>query len=96
MQIENRERYDRFMDAVKLILILWRRSGNGDLSEIAAKLDISERTVRRRFHSPETLTLGELFVWCESCGKDLSELLLAACREADRQPDAPEHSDLLA
>ena len=84
MQIEHQERYDRFMDAVKLSLILWRRSSDGDLSEIAEKLGISERTVRRRFHSPETLTLGELFAWCEVCGKDALELLQTALREADR------------
>ena len=84
MQIHDQERYDRFMDTIKLSLILWRRSGNSDFSEIAEKLGISERTVRRRFQSPETLTLGELFAWCEISGKDALALLQTAFREADR------------
>ena len=88
MQIENTERYDRFMDAVKLSFLLWRRSGAKDITEIARKLGMSERTARRRFQSPETLTLGELFAWCELYGKDPMELLQTAFTEAGRGENA--------
>ncbi len=87
MQIEETERYDRFMDTVKLHLILWRRSGRSDFPEIAEKLGISERTVRRRINSPETMTLGELFAWCELYGKDPTELLASAAQEARRNEE---------
>lgn len=84
MKIEHEERYDRFMDAVKLNFIMWRRSGRYDFSEISEKLDISERTARRRFNSPETLTLGELFAWCELYEKDPVELLQSAFAASNR------------
>lgn len=85
MKILHEERYDRFMDAVKLSFIMWRRSGKYDFSEISAKLGISERTVRRRFNAPETLTLGELFAWCELYEKDPVELLQRAFSEGKRE-----------
>ncbi len=85
MKIEDRESYDRFVDAIKLNLIMWRRSGAKDFSEISEKLDISERTVRRRYNTPGTLTLEELYAWCELYGKDPSEVLRGALLEAKRE-----------
>lgn len=84
MKIEDRESYDRFVDAIKLNLIMWRRSGAKDFSEISEKLDISERTVRRRYNTPGTLTLEELYAWCELYGKDPSEVLRGAFHDAKR------------
>ena len=77
-RINDPEQYDRFIDAVRLSLIVWRRSGNGDFSEVSRKLGISERTVRRRFNDPGTLTLQEFFAWCELYGKEPTGLLLNA------------------
>ncbi len=84
MKIEDRESYDKFVDAIKLNLIMWRRSGAKDFSEISQKLDISERTVRRRYNTPGTLTLEELYAWCELYGKDLSEVLRGAFQNAKK------------
>lgn len=78
MKIEHSEKYDRFMDAVRLSLLVWRDRGGRDFSQLCDKLDMSERTVRRRFQHPETLTLAELYAWCELYGKDPCELLLQA------------------
>ena len=85
MQIRHPQQYDRFMDTIKLTLILWRQQGTADFAQIAEKLGISERTARRRFQSPETLTLAELYAWCELCGKDPGELVQRAFREAGKE-----------
>ena len=77
-KIDHLESYDRFVDAIKLNLIMWRRNGNQDLSDISKKLAISERTVRRRFNTPGTLTLEELYAWCELYEKDPCEVLQGA------------------
>lgn len=78
MQIKNEERYDRFMDTIKLNLLVWKRAARHDYGEIAAKLETSERTARRRFKYTETITLGELFAFCELYDKDPTELLKQA------------------
>lgn len=88
MKIVYKERYDRFMDAVKLNLILWRRTEGHDLPEIAQKLGVSERTARRRIKYPETLTLGELFAWCELYGKAPTEMLRQAFSATEREDSA--------
>lgn len=85
--ILDQEQYDRFIDAVKLSLILWRRSGNGDFSEVSQKLGISERTVRRRYNDPGSLTLQEFFAWCELYGKEPTELLRQAL---EKKPESGE------
>ncbi len=85
MQIEHEERYDQFMDTVKLSLLMWRKAGKFDFAKIAEKLGSSERTVRRRFQSPETLTLEELYAWCELYDKDPVELLCVAAKEARKK-----------
>ncbi|MBQ8928448.1 MAG: hypothetical protein IJ055_09300 [Oscillospiraceae bacterium] len=83
MQIEHMQAYDRFLDAIRLQLIVWRETEHRDFEEIAEKLGISARTARRRFKHPETLTLGELYAWCELYGKDAAALLAAALSGAD-------------
>ncbi len=83
-KIDHLESYDRFVDAIKLNLIMWRRNGNQDLSDISKKLGISERTVRRRFNNPGTLTLEELYAWCELYDKDPCEVLQGAFEDAGR------------
>lgn len=85
MKIEHPEKYDRFMDAVRLSLLVWRDRGGRDFSQLCDKLDMSERTVRRRFQHPETLTLAELYAWCELYGKDPCELLLQAFEASKRE-----------
>ncbi|MBR7038449.1 MAG: hypothetical protein IKI21_04305 [Oscillospiraceae bacterium] len=84
MTINDTEKYDRFVDAVKLCLIRWRDGGIRDFAVIAKKLGISERTARRRFNTPGTLTLDELYAWCELYGKDPAAVLLQAFAEAGR------------
>ena len=83
-KINHPEQYDRFIDAVKLCLIMWRRNGASDFREIADKLGISERTARRRYNMPGTLTLQEFFAWCELYGKESSEQLLLALTEVKK------------
>ncbi len=78
MKIDNQERFDRFIDAIRLNLIVWRDKGGIGFAELCNKLEISERTLRRRYRSPETLTLEELYAWCELYGKDPCEVLLKA------------------
>lgn len=82
MQIEQLAQYDRFMDAIRLQLIVWREQQGGSFDTLCEKLDMSERTVRRRFRHPETLTLEEFFAWCELYGKDPAEILADAFRAA--------------
>ena len=48
------------------------------IKNYAAKLETSERTARRRFKYTETITLGELFAFCELYDKDPAELLKQA------------------
>lgn len=83
-KISHPEQYDCFIDAIKLSLIMWRRNGTSDFKKIADKLNISERTARRRYHMPGTLTLQEFFAWCELYGKDPSEQLLLALTKAKK------------
>ncbi len=82
MQINDQEQYDRFIDTIKLNLIVWKRSAKKDYSEIAQKLETSDRTARRRFKYPDTMTLGELFAVCELYGKDPAEVLRQAANES--------------
>ena len=84
MQIEDPERFDSFMDTIKLNLIVWKRNVRNDYSEIAQKLETSERTARRRFKHIDTMTLGELFAVCEFYGKDAAELLRQAAEAAKK------------
>ncbi len=93
MQINNSQAFDRFLDAVRLQLIVWRETGNRDFDEIAEKLGISSRTARRRFRQPESLTLGELYAWCELYGKEASTLLAQALGESMKNEETPaEHT----
>ena len=87
MQINDEERYDRFMDTVKLNLLVWKHAAKHDYSEIAAKLETFERTARRRFKYTDTITLGELFAFCELYGKDPTELLRQAAAAAARDTE---------
>ncbi len=84
MKIDDQERFDRFIDAIRLHLIVWRETGGSGFAELCDKLEISERTVRRRYRSPETLTLEELYAWCELYGKDPCEVLLRAFEAAKK------------
>lgn len=86
-RIEAQAQYEHFIDAIKLSLILWRRTGDGDFAEVARKLGISERTARRRYNMPGTLTLQEFFAWCELYGKEPAELLRNALHKSG-EPDA--------
>lgn len=86
-EIDAQARYERFIDTIRLSLILWRRSGEGDLADVARKLGISERTARRRYKSPGTLTLEEFFAWCELYGKEPNELLRNALDKKDSEPE---------
>ncbi|MDE5563518.1 MAG: hypothetical protein K2I93_00040 [Oscillospiraceae bacterium] len=86
MKFEHPERHDRFIDTIKFHLILWRRNSGKDFGEISKKLGISERTARRRFNIPGTLTLDELYAWCELYDKDPCEVLYNAFSEA-KKPD---------
>jgi hypothetical protein len=90
MQINEQDRYDRFMDTVKLNLIVWKRNARHDYSEIAQKLETSDRTARRRFKYTDTMTLGELFAICELYGKDPVELLKQASAAAAHDFDSNE------
>ncbi len=84
MKFEHPERHDRFIDTIKLQLILWRKNSGKNFDEISEKLDISERTARRRFNIPGTLTLDELYAWCELYDKDPCEVLYTAFSEAKK------------
>lgn len=87
MQIEDENAFRRFMDTIKVNLLMWRRGGEVSLEEISEKLGVSVRTVRRRCNSPEHMTLGEYFAWCELYGKDPAELLRqAANHSGSRDP----------
>ena len=91
MQIENEAEFRRFIDTIKVNLLVWRRTGDLSLEDIAEKFGTSVRTVRRRSNSPETMTLGELFAWCELYGKDPEELLKQASRATKHEePTFPE------
>ncbi len=85
MQIENQTEFRRFIDTIKINLLVWRRTGDLSLEEIAEKLGTSVRTVRRRSNSPETMTLEELFAWCELYGKDPEALLIQASHAVKRE-----------
>lgn len=78
MKIQNQEGYDKFIDAIRLNLIVWREMGGKGFTELCEKLEISERTVRRRYRNPETLTLEELFAWCELYDKNPIDVLSQA------------------
>lgn len=82
MEIREQERYDRFMDTIKLNLIVWKRAADYDYGDIAQKLGTSERTARRRIKYIETMTLGELFAVCELYDKNPAELLRQASGSA--------------
>ena len=82
MNIQHPARFDQFMDSIRLNLMLWRRAGRYDFNEVAEKLGTSERTARRRFKHPETMTLGELYAWCELYGKDPADVLRHIAAEA--------------
>ncbi len=84
MKIEHRDNYDRFIDAIRLNLIVWREMGGKGFAEVCEKLEMSERTVRRRYRSPESLTLEEFYAWCELYGKDPCEVLLKAFEAAQK------------
>ena len=90
MQINEQERYDRFMDTIKLNLIVWKHNARHDYSEIARKLETSDRTARRRFKYTDTMTLGELFAICELYEKDPAELLKQASATAAHNSDPSE------
>ncbi len=81
MKIDHREKYDRFIDAIRLNLIVWREMGGKGFDDICRKLGISERTARRRYRHPESLTLAEFYAWCELYGKDPCEMLVKAFAE---------------
>lgn len=82
MHVNQEEHYIRFMDTIKLTLLLWRDTNRKEMSALAKKLCISERTLHRRFREPQTITLDELYAWCEFYGKDPAELLRSAINEA--------------
>ena len=82
-QFNHPEQFDSFIDAIKLNLILWREKNALDFPEIAQKLDISERTARRRYKNPETMTLEEFYLWCELYGKDPCQILQSAVKHTD-------------
>ncbi len=89
MKIVHQENYDKFIDAIRLNLIVWREMGGKGFDEVCEKLGISERTVRRRYRCPETLTLEELYAWCELYDKDPCEVLMKAF-EAAGKPETTE------
>lgn len=78
MKIENKEGYEKFIDAIRLNLIVWREMGGKGFPELCEKMEVSERTVRRRYRNPETLTLEEFFAWCELYEKDPSDVIRQA------------------
>lgn len=84
MNIECPEQYDRFMDSIRLALLVWRDRGGRDFSRLCDKLEMSERTVRRRFRNPETMTLAELYAWCELHGEDACDVLVRALQSSKR------------
>ncbi len=84
------EHYDSFIDAVKINLIRWRKKSEPDFPEIAEKLGISERTARRRYRSPETLTLQEFYLWCELYKKDPYKILESALHSSVPGPISEE------
>ena len=86
MHVNQEEHYIRFMDTIKLTLLLWRDTNRKEMSALAKKLCISERTLHRRFREPQTITLDELYAWCEFYGKDPAELLRSASRQRDAAP----------
>jgi len=81
-KINHPEKFDKFIDDVKFNMILWREKNAPDFPEIAQKLGISERTARRRYKHPETLTLEEFYLWCELYEKEASQILLSALKHA--------------
>ncbi|MCR5718485.1 MAG: helix-turn-helix transcriptional regulator [Oscillospiraceae bacterium] len=82
MKTDRPEHYDCFLDSVRLHMMLWRRETKLDNAHLAEKMGISERTVRQRFRHPDTMTLAELYGFCELFGKEPSEALHFIASEA--------------
>ncbi len=86
MKIENMESYEKFIDTIRLNLIVWREMEGKGFPELCEKMEISERTVRRRYRNPETLTLEELFAWCELYGKNPFDVIRQAAEGSSADP----------
>lgn len=86
MKIENVKGYEKFIDAIRLNLIVWREMSGKGFPELCEKMEVSERTVRRRYRNPETLTLEEFFAWCELYEKNPIDVLRQAAESASADP----------
>lgn len=61
--------------AVPANILRYMRMLGISMSEMAAKLNMSERSLYRRFQNPGDFTLKEVFIVCDLCGLTPNELL---------------------